>query len=133
MLHKDLIRLHSRRAATQVLDRLQRFPGAGLAVFHWFSGTARELERAASAGYWFSVGPAMLASTKGRALAAAMPRDRILTETDGPFARVDGAAALPWDCQLAVAGLADLWGQPREEIRRRLEQNLRRLTAAATA
>jgi TatD DNase family protein len=64
----------------------------------------------------------MLASTKGRALAAAMPRDRVLTETDGPFAQVDGAAALPWDCQLAVDGLADLWGQQPDEIKKTLKQ-----------
>lgn len=128
-----IMSLHSRRAATQVLDGLQRYPGAGTAVFHWFSGNPRELERAAATGCWFSVGPAMLASTKGRALATLMPRDRVLTETDGPFAKVDGAAALPWDCQLAVAGLADLWGQRPEEIKKRLKQNLRRLTGVATA
>ena len=126
-----ILSLHSRRAATQVLDALERFPGAGTAVLHWFSGSPRELERAAAAGCWFSVGPAMLASAKGRALAAAMPRDRILTETDGPFAQVDGSAALPWDCQLAVARLSDLWRLQPGDTKERLDENLRRLTAAA--
>jgi Tat protein secretion system quality control protein TatD with DNase activity len=32
----------------------------------------------------------MLNGVKGQALAAEMPQDRILTETDGPFAQVDG-------------------------------------------
>ena len=123
-----IMSLHSRRAATQVLDALLRFPGAGTAVFHWFSGTPRELERAAAAGCWFSVGPAMLASAKGRALAAAMPRERVLTETDGPFAQVEGVAALPWDCKLAVDTLADLWAQKLEDTEKQLRQNLRRLT-----
>ena len=126
-----ILSLHSRRAATQVLDALERFPGAGTAVLHWFSGSPRELGRAAAAGCWFSVGPAMLASAKGRALAAAMPRDRILTETDGPFAQVDGTAALPWDCQLAVARLSELWGLQPGDTKERLDENLRRLTAAA--
>lgn len=125
-----VISLHSRRAATPVLDALGRFPGAGTAIFHWFSGTRRELERAVDAGAWFSVGPAMLASSKGRALTAAMPKDRVLTETDGPFAQVEGKAAYPWDCQLALHGLASLWGEELEAVGKRLDRNIRVLTSA---
>lgn len=36
-------------------------------------------------GCWFSVGPAMLAGERGKVLALKMPRDRILTKTDGPL------------------------------------------------
>lgn len=53
---------------------------------------ARELERAVALGCWFSVGPAMLAAEKARGLARAMPKERVLTETDGPFAKLTARA-----------------------------------------
>jgi len=87
--------LHSRRAASGVLDALEAYPKAGTPILHWFSGTARELDRAVRLGCWFSVGPPMLASSKGRALAAAMPKERMLTETDSPFTQVRGAPLMP--------------------------------------
>ena len=69
----------------------------------------------------------MLAGEKGRALAAKMPRDRVLTETDGPFAQLEGRAALPWDVERALALLADVWAEPEVVVRERLAANLRHL------
>jgi TatD DNase family protein len=124
-----VISLHSRRAATAVLDALARHPGAGTPILHWFSGSARELARAVDAGCWFSVGPAMLASAKGRSLAGAMPRDRLLSETDGPFAQIDGRPAFPWHCEAAVRGLSELWGEPMDRVQLQLADNLRSLSS----
>lgn len=125
--------IHSRRAVTQVLDALATEPGAGMAILHWFSGTQRELTRAVDLGCWFSVGPAMLAGDKGRALAAKMPRDRVLTETDGPFAQVDGRAAWPWDADRAVQALSQIWSEPVNMVQRQLGGNLRRLASSSAA
>ena len=125
-----VLTIHSRRAAVSVLDALEAHPGAGTPILHWFSGTQRELARAVDLDCWFSVGPAMLASEKGRALAAKMPRDRLLTETDGPFAQLEGSTALPWDAERAIALLADMWTEPETAVRDRLATNLRRLGTA---
>ena len=122
-----VLSVHSRRAATAVLDAIESAPRAGLPILHWFSGTARELERAVALGCWFSVGPAMLGSDKGKKLAAQMPRARVLTETDGPFARVGERSALPWDVESAELAIAALWGESVDEVRRTLGDNLRRL------
>jgi TatD DNase family protein len=119
-----VLTIHSRRAARPVLDKLAAHPGAGRPILHWFSGTPRELARAVDLGCWFSIGPAMLAGEKGRALAAKMPSDRVLTETDGPFAQLDGRPALPWDAEQAIASLAEVWGQPVAEVRTRIRDNL---------
>lgn len=124
-----IMTIHSRRAATQVLDALTAQPAAGVAILHWFSGTQSELARAIDLGCWFSVGPAMLAGNKGRALAAKMPRDRVLTESDGPFAQINGRAAWPWDADRAVGTLAQIWSQPVDAVRCRLVDNLRGLTS----
>jgi TatD DNase family protein len=103
--------------------------GAGIAVLHWFSGTQRDLTRAVDLGCWFSVGPTMLGSDKGRALAARMPRDRVLTESDGPFAQVEGRPAFPWDVEQAVYALAEVWAEPLSTVRDRLMANFRRLVS----
>jgi TatD DNase family protein len=124
-----ILTIHSRRAAKQVLDTLESHPGAGKAIMHWFSGTQSELRRASDMGCWFSVGPAMLSSEKGRALAARMPRERVLTETDGPFAQLDGQPAMPWDAGRAVTTLADVWQMPVENLRAQLATNLRALAS----
>jgi TatD DNase family protein len=122
-----IMSIHSRRAAKAVLDALEEVPGAGVPVLHWFSGTARELARAVSMGCWFSVGPAMLSSEKGRMLAAKMPRDRLLTESDGPFARVSDVTLMPWDAPNAASGLATCWSLPEEEVARTITANFRSL------
>ena len=89
--------IHSRGAETRVLDTLEAHPGAGTPVLHWFSGNRAELQRAIRLGCWFSVGPAMLAGAKGRAHLSEMPLNRVLPETDGPFAKRRGASLMPWE------------------------------------
>ena len=123
-----MISLHSRRAAGAVLDALEKEPNAGVPILHWFSGSKRDLERAIRLGCWFSVGPAMLRSEAGRGLAAAMPRDRVLTETDAPFAQIDGRPLMPWDVVLTYPVLAEIWQCSEGDVSRQILSNLRRLT-----
>jgi TatD DNase family protein len=125
-----VLSIHSRLATSPVLDILAGQPAAGLPILHWFTGSHRELARAIGLGCWFSVGPAMLRTQKGRALMEAMPRDRILTETDGPFARVQGRSALPWEADLALDALAEAWNEPVATARERLRSNLASLAVA---
>ena len=85
--------IHRRYAARAVLDRIKFYPHAGTPVLHWFSGSDQELNRAIHCGCWFSVGPAMLTSQKGRKL--------VLTETDGPFTQSNGRRLFPWEVDMA--------------------------------
>ena len=118
--------LHSRGAADQVLDALEAHPKAGTPVLHWFSGTKKQLHRAVDQGAWFSVGPSMVASEKGRQLVAEMPAANVLLETDGPFAtKVDGTPWFPWETDLAVQTLCDLWRMPVERVGAQLVSNLK--------
>lgn len=122
-----VLSIHSRRASKPVLQHLGRYKRAGIPILHWFSGSPAELEQAIEQGCWFSVGPAMLHSEHGRNLASLMPRHHILTESDGPFARIDDNPAMPWDVQGATEILATLWGMTAEQVRATLRDNLRRL------
>lgn len=126
-----IMSIHSRRAATDVLDTLELFPNAGTPVLHWFSGTFRELARAAEMGCWFSIGPAMFSSKKGKEVIARMPRDRILTESDGPFAQVNGNQLMPWNVEDAICPLADIWNLTGDVAKQLVTDNFRNLTTRA--
>jgi TatD DNase family protein len=128
-----ILSIHSRRAAAPVLDRLAAHPETGPAILHWFTGTLGQLNQADRLGCWFSVGPPMLRSAKARELILRMPRDRVLTESDGPFAQIDKRPLYPWDAELAVQGLAELWRCDDESVRHMLKENLRTLTTEVPA
>jgi TatD DNase family protein len=123
--------VHSRGAADAVLDALERHSNAGTAILHWFSGTRKQLDRAVGMGCWFSVGPAMVQGRKGRELLRAMPPDRVLTETDGPFAQGSSGPLLPGEVALAEEACSDVWSMPCHEAEARLTQNFRALVATA--
>ena len=56
-----------------------------------------------------------------------MPPDRILTESDGPFAKLADRAVQPWDVEDVVERLAELWALRVQEVEERLAVNLRTL------
>lgn len=118
-----VLSIHSRQAATQVLDVLEATPGYGIAVLHWYSGTTSELKRASALGCWFSVGPAMLASASGRKLAAFMPHDRVVSESDGPFGSMAGQALMPWEARKVSTVLATEWNLSEPAGAEVLERN----------
>lgn len=120
-----ILTIHSRGAPDLVLDAIERYPRAGLPILHWFSGSVKQLERAASLGCWFSVGPAMMRSAKGRDLAAAIPLERILTETDAPFARSGDRPLYPWEATNCVPDLACLHGLDQNQMFNAIKRNLK--------
>lgn len=107
-----LLSIHAVNAAGDVLDALQ---AAGTLVrhqviFHWFSGSSDDLQRALRAGCFFSVGPRMLASRRGREYARQIPLNRLLLETDMPARAGEPLPAEIWEAELrnALAGIAQL-------------------------
>lgn len=119
--------VHSRRAEREVVDRL--LDARVRAVLHWYTGSLAVAEDALAGGLWFSINPAMVASTRSRALLARLPPGRVLLETDGPFARQSGRPARPVDLVLLVRRLAELWRVPVEEARATIVDNQSRLLA----
>jgi TatD DNase family protein len=122
-----ILTIHSRRAASEVLRSLRAYPSAGVPILHWFTGTNKELRDAIDLGCWFSIGPAMLSSAKSRAHVAMMPLDRVLTESDGPFAQQEGRPLYPWDTGRVLDHLAGIWSRSTNGVEAILHQNLRRL------
>lgn len=124
-----ILSIHSRRAASPVLEALRRHPDAGVPILHWFSGSVADLDEAIDLNCWFSVGPAMLASANGRALVGKMPRGRVVLESDAPFARVKADPIHPWELKTAAVTLAGIWEIPARAMRAQLEHNERELSS----
>lgn len=125
-----ILSLHSRGAAGLLLDLLAAEPRAGTPVLHWFSGGPRDVARAAEMGCWFSVGASMLASARGRAAVAAMPRDKLVTETDGPFGTCHGRPARPWDANNAIPVIAEVWREDAHDVNTWVSQNFAKLLSS---
>lgn len=67
----------------------------------------------------------MLVSEKGRGLAARMPRERVLTESDGPFAQLHGNPVMPWQVENALQALSQIWSLPSAEVENNIRRNLK--------
>ena len=119
-----IISIHSRGAATQVLDVLEKYPRAGKPIMHWFSGSIREVQRAISIGCWFSVSPAMLRSAKGLRLLKELPINKILPETDGPFTTQNSAPYMPWEAMQIIPEMHKLSGLSHQELCLQMKSNL---------
>ncbi len=122
-----IISLHSRGAAAAVLDVISIEPRAGVCVLHWFNGSSRQVRRASEMECWFSVGYNMLTSERGRDAVAAMPRDRIIPETDGPFGFRGDRPAWPWEATEIIPLLAGLWRENSDNVGAQLDKNFRNL------
>ena len=82
---QKIVNIHAKGAETAVLDRLEQFQPP-TPIVHWYSGPLNLIERYLAAGSYFSVGVALLYSKQTEQILAAIPLDRLLTETDNPGA-----------------------------------------------
>lgn len=124
-----ILTVHSVRATKAVLDLIEtHLPASrGKVVMHWFTGTVAEARRATELGCYFSINYEMLIDDRRRAFVAALPRDRLLTETDGPFTQTRGRSSEPADVQFTVSELAALHGIPVDSEKVVILANLRNL------
>lgn len=79
-----IISVHSRKAEKDLLALLKEYAIKNV-VFHWYSGPVSLIKDILAEGYYFSINQAMTVSPNGKKIIAAIPRDRILTETDAPY------------------------------------------------
>lgn len=121
-----VLSLHSVRCAKQVLDMVESSlpPGRGRVVMHWFTGSISDARRAVEMGCYFSINERMFASPKVGAVLKALPTDRLLTETDGPFVERDGVTVQPGDVSKVVDLLASSIGKTPLETKKLLARNL---------
>ncbi len=119
-----VISIHSRRAEEEVLDIIASNPTCGIPILHWYSGSVTNLKRAIDLGCWFSVGPAMLRSKSNEEIVQKIPLERLLPESDGPFARDGANPIMPWQAIKVAEQISFLRGWTLRELERQLEKNL---------
>jgi TatD DNase family protein len=128
---KRFVTLHSRRAEASVLELLNEYE-VGPVVFHWYSGPLKTSERIAAAGHYFSVNTSMIKSKNGQRIINRIPKDRILTETDGPFVKISNKPAVPEDVRYVHKHLAELWNCDLPSVQIQLKKNLVQCLRLAT-
>jgi TatD DNase family protein len=128
-IKRKVLTVHSRGAEAETIERLAAADVT--AVLHWYSGPLKHVDSAAAAGLWFSVNPAMLRSRNGQRIVAALPRERVVTETDGPYAKLGGRPCEPKDIPTVVTGLARVWREDVDEARQRVFDNMASVAANA--
>jgi TatD DNase family protein len=122
-----ILTVHSRRSASDVIRIIgNSFPGK--IIMHWFSGSEREADAAISDGYYFSFNSSMVKSKKGRTLALKIPRDRLLTETDGPFISISGHPVQPGHIPLIIESLAALFALDTVDLKQQIWTNYLSIT-----
>ena len=118
------VSVHSRRAESDLLGVLAQHKVTGV-VFHWYTGGVGTLDRVLRDGHFLSINPAMVRSPRGREIVKRIPPDRLLTETDGPYCRIDDSPAYPWHVELVENYVARLWKKTPAEVREQVWNNFR--------
>lgn len=124
---KKILSLHSRKAEKEVFELLMKYKIQN-AIFHWYSGGLNLINDISDAGYYFSINPAMIKSISGQKIIAKIPKDNILTETDGPFVKrgID-EPLLPGEVEEVIVYLSKIWNIPIDEVQNIITINFRRL------
>lgn len=123
---RKFVTLHSRGAEEDVVDILHEC-GVTQCVFHWFSGEVKALKSVIERGHLFSINTAMITTQKGRQLLSLVPRNLILTETDGPYVKVGGLPAKPSNVTSVLSGIANVWDVTFEEVETQVSSNYMQL------
>ena len=124
-----ILTIHSLNATGEVLEQLKLHPNAGTSILHWFLGTKKQVLEAVELGCFFSIGPAMLTSARAKKVISWIPQDRVLLETDGPFAKVAGNILFPSSVGTVTEYQAEIWCKNKALIIEKLSVNLRCLTS----
>ncbi|HHE41570.1 MAG TPA: TatD family deoxyribonuclease [Dehalococcoidia bacterium] len=78
-----IVNVHTSGAESEVVELLERYD-TRRAIIHWYSGPQEPLRRLIERGCYFTFGCELLASESIQQIAAAVPPELLLTETDNP-------------------------------------------------
>lgn len=127
--------LHGRRANDPILKQLRRYPGIR-GIAHAFSGSRQQADEFLKLGFKLGFGGAFTwtRATRLRALAAELPLDAIVLETDSPDippAWIGQGRNEPAELARIAATLAELRGIDIDEVAEQTSANARAVLAIA--
>jgi len=120
-----ILSIHSRYSEKEVLSFTDNFNGT--IIYHWFSGSLTNLDKAISSDGFFSINYAMLNSIKGKKIIDMIPNDRILLESDGPFVKINRKLFQPNDLSIILEKLAYHKSLHLTEMRKIISQNFKNI------
>jgi len=122
-----ILTIHSLNAVEATLDGLDAYFHNGIPVLHWYTGKEKDLKRAIDRGCWFSINQRMLSSDRGRSLVSQIPKNRILTETDGPFVMNGNQPIQPASVMPVINKLGNIWKESQDVVTGQIFENLKSL------
>jgi TatD DNase family protein len=128
-IRTKILTVHSRGAEAETIERLA--DARVTAILHWYTGALNHIDAALDAGLYFSVNMAMLRSRNGVRVLAALPHDRVVTETDGPYTKIAGRASQPSDIPQTVLTLSRTWNEDPDQARARIYATMAALARRA--
>ena len=121
-----ILSIHSRGAEKEVLELLKSYEIKN-AIFHWYSGNLTLIDEIVNSGYYFSINTAMINSKKGKQIIERIPKDHLLTESDGPYIEHKGKTVKPVNINLIIEYLSKLYGLERNSVEELIKVNFYRL------
>lgn len=113
LIGKKVVSIHSVHAVALTLDMIEKHSAQqnNSIIFHWFSGSLEQLQRAIDLGCYFSINSTMIQAKSGRDRINAIPRERLLVESDAPFiSQIDTVQKLSADLEFTLNWLAKIFG-----------------------
>ena len=124
-----LISLHSLRTSKIVISQLKKYRNfiKPTPIMHWFTGLEEEVQEAHDSGCYFSVNAQMLSTKRGISILKSIRKERVLTESDGPFS--EGSKNNYGIDSIFEVGerLASIWKCTNSEAWLQIEKNAREL------
>lgn len=108
---EKVLSIHSVKSTKTVLDVLEEAGAFGTCkcIFHWYTGSFAQLNRAIRNGAYFSINPKMLKSKSGREIIKLIPLDKLLIETDAPFTKTfNSISQLKLELQNLIEDISEL-------------------------
>lgn len=125
---RKLLSVHSRSAEKEVLALLKKYKIKN-AIFHWYSGELNLIDEIVQEGYYFSINPVMTKSLLGKKRISKIPRNLILTETDGPFTDENNLPLKPGQVQTVISFLSNEWRATEQDVKSLVCSNFNYLLA----
>jgi TatD DNase family protein len=121
-----ILSIHSRRAEKEVLKLLKNYQIRN-AIFHWYSGGLKLIDQIVDSGYFLSVNPAMIRSESGKKIIQRIPKEFILTESDGPFIDINNQHVKPKDIETVLTHLSTIYNCRVSEVNNLIVSNFKKL------
>lgn len=120
-----IVNVHTSGAEDEVVELLERYD-VRRTIIHWYSGPPEPLRRMVERGCYFTFGCELLSSGFIQSIAAEIPMQRLLTETDNPGGPqwVFGGPAMPDLVKTVLQALAIVHGCELREMAEQVRRNM---------